>query len=88
MNIIKMETKRAREEKERKRREQEHRQRNRLKYSFCIYQFKEILSLIEDDYDRDDIDRWGFEKITLDFWHNVEISNYDYDYPVDTDEDD
>ena len=78
MNIIKIETTRATEEKERKRREEEEKRIHRLGYHFCVFQFTEIMNLIEDDYDRGDIDRWGFEKISLDFWHNVEISNCDY----------
>ena len=69
MNIIKMETDRATEEK----------LTNEWKedFKFVVTQMKQLNKWMEEDYERDDMDRWGLEKVSLDFWGRMDILSYE-----------
>lgn len=69
LNIIKIETDRVKEELI----------LNSWKddFRFCVNQMKELNKWMEEDYERDDMDRWGFEKTSLDFWGRMDILSFD-----------
>ena len=69
MDIIKIETDRALEEQI----------KNSWKddFKFVVNQMKELNEWMEEDYERDDMDRWGLEKVSLDFWGKIDILSYD-----------
>ena len=69
MNIIKMETDRAREEQLRNECIED--------FKFVVKQMKQLNEWMEEDYERDDMDRWGLEKVSLDFWGRMDILSYE-----------
>ena len=69
MNIIKIETDRVIEEK----------LTNEWKedFKFVVKQMTQLNEWMEEDYERDDMDRWGLEKVSLDFWGRMDILSYE-----------
>lgn len=69
MEIIKIETDRALEE--------EITNSWKADFKYCVNQMKELNEWMEEDYERDDMDRWGLEKVSLDFWGRMDILSFD-----------
>ena len=68
MNIIEIETKRAIEEKKKEECKED--------YEYVLNQMTELNRWMEEDYERDDMDKWEMEKISLDYWGRMDILSF------------
>lgn len=69
MEIIKIETDRAREEQLRNECIED--------FNYVLKQMKILNKWMEEDYERDDMDRWGLERVSLDFWGRMDILSFE-----------
>lgn len=74
MKIIKMETDRKNFEKMKR--------ENKHLFDRVLIHIEEIEIGLTDVYDRDDIDKWGLEKVSLDFWFILRESAQAWDSDI------